>query len=74
MRTSSRWYALSRSLMSLLSSNTAAGSMYTVWPVADSSWISPFTRRLCSAMTGSTNRPPRMVGSAPAGTQPSVMA
>ena len=74
MRTTSLRSACSRSRISLFVSSISAGSMNTVWPVADSSRINPFSLRLCSARIGSTTRPSRTVGSAPSGTHRSATA
>lgn len=40
---------------------TSSGSMYTVWPLADSSSIAPLTIRLLSRLMGKTGRPFRIL-------------
>ncbi len=51
-------------LISLLVSTTDRGSMNTVAPLADISWIRPGTIDLYSCLTGMTYRSPRMVTTA----------
>ena len=70
----SRLSAYSNSLISLLVSKISAGSMYTVCPVADSSWMKPRSSRLSAARTGITGRPSRMVISAVLSVQPEFFA
>ncbi len=57
-RRSSIWSSRTR----LLASTISAGSMYTVFPEADSSWTIPEIRRLYIGGTGMTRRPSRIDG------------
>ena len=61
MRSISSRSSLCSTLISLLAATTAIGSMNTVAPLADVSCTSPGTLARCSALTGMTYRPPRMV-------------
>ena len=70
----SRLSAYSNSLISLLVSKISAGSIYTVCPVADSSWINPRNARLSAALTGITGLPSRIVISAVLSVQPEFFA
>ena len=58
----------------LLASTTSAGSINTVFPVADSSCTIPLIRRFTDGATGNTSRPSRMVGAASFSTSPSFWA
>ena len=74
MRITSRLSSASSSRMRLLACTTSAGSMNTVFPLADSSCIIPFILRLSAGATGITRRPSRSVGDASFSTSPSACA
>ena len=62
IRMISRRSSPSSSRIRLLASTTSAGSINTVFPLADSSWTIPLILRFNPGATGITNRPSRMVG------------
>ena len=70
----SRFSSASSSRMRLLASTTSAGSMKTVFPLADSSCTIPPILRLSAGATGITRRPSRIVGEASFSTRPSACA
>ena len=70
----SRFSSASSSRMRLLASTTSAGSMKTVFPLADSSCTIPPILRLSAGATGITRRPSRIVGEASFSTSPSAWA
>ena len=74
MRIISRRSSPSNSRMRLLASTTSAGSMKTVFPVADSSCTIPLIFRFNPGATGITSRPSRMVGVTSLSTYPSAWA
>ena len=74
MRITSRRSSPSSSRMRLLASTTSAGSMKTVFPVADSSCTIPLMRRFSAGTTGITSRPSRTVGFTSLSTMPSACA
>ena len=61
MRSTSFFSAARSSRSSLLAFTTPMGSMKKVPPEADTSWTRPGMSFLCSAFTGTTKRPARMV-------------
>ena len=71
MRTISLRSAASSSRTLLLASTTSAGSMNTVFPVADSSWTMPLILRFSPGATGIIRRPSRRVGATSWATRPS---
>ena len=64
----------SSSRIRLLASTTSAGSMNTVFPLADSSCTIPFIFRFNPGATGITRRPSRIVGVTSLSTTPSDWA
>ena len=74
MRMISRRSSPSSSRIRLLASTTSAGSMNTVFPLADSSCTIPFIFRLSPGATGITRRPSRIVGATSLSTYPSDCA
>ena len=70
----SRFSSASSSRMRLFASTTSAGSMNTVFPLADSSCTIPPILRLSAGATGITRRPSRIVGEASFSTSPSACA
>ena len=70
----SRRSSPSSSRMRLLASTTSAGSINTVFPLADSSCTIPLIFRLSPGATGITRRPSRMVGATSLSTYPSDCA
>ena len=74
MRMISRRSSPSSSRMRLLASTTSAGSINTVFPVADSSCTIPLILRFMPGATGMTRRPSRMVGVTSLSTYPSDCA
>ena len=74
MRMISRRSSLSSSRIRLLASTTSAGSMNTVFPLADSSCTMPLIFRFKAGATGMTSRPSRMAGVTSLSTTPSDWA
>ena len=74
IRMISRRSSPSSSRMRLLASTTSAGSMKTVFPVADSSCTIPLIFLFRPGATGITRRPSRMVGVTSLSTYPSACA
>ena len=74
IRMISRFSMYSKSRISLLISRASSGSINTVCPVADSSWIKPRSLRLFSAAIGITILPPRIVIAASSGIRPLARA
>ena len=70
----SRRSSFSSSLILLLTSTTAVGSINTVFPVADSSWTIPGILRLFIDDTGITSRPSRSEGVTSLSMRPSSAA
>ena len=74
IRMISRRSSPSSSRIRLLASTTSAGSIKTVFPLADSSCTIPFIFRFSPGATGITRRPSRMVGTTSLSTYPSDWA
>ena len=74
IRIISRRSSPSSSRIRLLASTTSAGSMNTVFPLADSSCTIPFIFLFKAGATGITRRPSRMVGVTSLSTTPSDCA